>query len=209
MSLVDDMRDSKITVSDIFNQQYQQDRNQQLGAAAIIGRNRDYNREPDYWIYVFSIVPREFIRRRPPDFPMIRLSGCPKGEPWALVAKVPDTVRYKWISAETGDPVFDSIPGERFATDLINPANLGNQMWVDVSTPDMDQMHGGGDDLSRRGVFFWSRNAKPTTEELNRSKVRLEKHYRECVAKANALAASPKTIDEIGEEHHLAAALVV
>ena len=200
----DDLRDSRVTVSDIFNQQMVEDRNQNLGAAGIIGRNKDYNREPDYYLNIFNISTLPFVRHRPPDFPTIQIKACPKGEPYVLAVRVADTIRYKWITAETGAPAFDSIAGERWATDLINPANLGNEMWTEVTNPALQQFHGGGDDLSVRGVF-WTRNEVPTAEELGKARSRMENHYRGLVRQAEQMAADPKRAGEIGEEHHHAA----
>lgn len=210
------------SVSTIFNQQAQLDRNQFLKVASIIGNDPNFNRKPDYYINVFNIAPVEHVRHRPVDFPTIKIDACPKGEPWALVVRVPNIVNYKWVNPDTGQPSFSSVAGERVATDLINPANLSNNMWQEVSNSDMDQMHGGGDDLSRRGVF-WSIRQKsngpceqcdgaqicpehdvPNPEDLRWAKARLERHYREVVQKAEDLARTGK-MTEIGAEAHIAA----
>jgi hypothetical protein len=192
------------SVSSIMNQQNRLDRDETLAAAMVIGQDRNYNREPDYWLYVFNISTRTFVRHRPPDFPNITLRACPAGQPYVLAARVRDTINYKVKDVGTGQTSLMSISGERWATDLINPANLGNQMWTEVSNPEMDLLHGGGDDLSRRGVF-WSRNEVPTPEELARSRTLMERHYRLLVEQAEELAGDPKTRREIGAEHHLAA----
>lgn len=191
------------SVSDIFNQELKLDQNQALKVASIIGHDPNFNRKPDYWINIFNISPVEHIRHRPVDFPTIRIAACPPGKPYICAVRVPNIINYKWVSAETGQPSFVAIKGERFATDLINPGNITDEMWRDSYNPDMDQMHGGGDDLSRRGVF-WSKNDVPTPEELKMAKTRMEKHYRECVQKAEDLARQGKT-GEIGGEAHIAA----
>ena len=210
------------SVSEIFNQQYKLDQNQALKVADIIGHDPNFNRKPDYWINVFNISSLSFVRHRPVDFPTIRIEACPKGQPWMLAVRVPNIVNYKWTSAETGQPSFSSIRGERFATDLINPANLGEQMWIEITDPMMDEMHGGSDDLSRRGVF-WSRRQPfnhcavcdsdkicpdhdvPSAEDLTRARTRMERHYRLLTQRADAMANDPKTRGDIGEEHHHAA----
>lgn len=194
--------DGGVTVSDIFNQQYKQDQSQLLGVAHIVATDRDYNRRPDYWLHVFNISNREFIVRRPPDFPLIKIKACPKGDPWTLALRVGDTVRYKFVPAETGSPAFFSISGERWACDIINPANLGDKMWQDVTNLEIRAFHG-SDDLSVRGVF-WSRNEQPSAEELHMARTRMEGHYRAVVQDAEEKYRDGKA-KELGEEHHAAA----
>ncbi len=137
MPVLEDAHSARLgeSVSSIFNDQRRLDRNQALAVATIVGRNPNYNREPDYWLHVFNISPRTFVRERPPDFPHIVLPGCPLDQPYVMSCKVPNIVNYKWISPETGNPVFDSIDGERWVTDLVNPANLGRDMWSSVTNP--------------------------------------------------------------------------
>src|SRR5689334_2061501 len=205
MSVLEQARSASLgnSVSEIFNNNLKLDQDQALKVATIISGNPNFNRQPDYWLYIFNIAPVEFVRHRPVDFPTIRIQACPKGQPYVMAVRVPNTINYKSIVAETGQPSFDSIVGERFCTDLVNPANLSNDMWRDIGNGDMDQMHGGGDDLSRRGVF-WSRNQVPTAEELGKAKARMERHYRECIQKADDLARAGK-VAEIGAEAHIAA----
>ena len=191
------------SVSDIFNRELQLDKNQSLKVAHIISHDPNFNRKPDYWLNVFNISHLAYVRHRPVDFPTINIAACPRGEEWILAVKVPSVVNYKYASADTGQPVFNSLRGERFATDLINPANLGEDIWADAGNSELDQMHGGSDDLTRRGVF-WSRNEIPSAQELAKARARLEKHYRELCQKARDMAAQGKTT-EIGAEAHEAA----
>src|SRR5258708_30868873 len=157
------------SVSAIFNQQVNIDHNQRLKVAQIISNDPGYNQAPTRWIKIFNIStildPREhgvsFVRHRPSDFPTIKIKACPKGDPWVLAVRVGNIVHYKLDNSETGQPSFTSIRGERFATDLINPANLSDDMWRDVGNTVMSQLHGGGDDLSVRGVF-WTWNDEPS-----------------------------------------------
>ena len=191
------------SVSDIFNQELKVDRDQALKVATIISRDPNFNRPPDYYINIFNISPLEFTRHRPVDFPTIKILGCPKGQPYVLSVRVANVINYKWVSADTGQPSFSSIRGERWATDLINPANLGEDIWAETVNGDMDQFHGAGDDLSRRGVF-WSRNDVPTADELRKCRSKMERHYRSVVESAEKLARKGHG-DEIGDEAHVAA----
>ena len=149
-------------VDNMLGQQAILDRNQNLACATIIGRDPNYNRKPDYWINLFNTQPVEHTRHRPLDFPTIKITACPKGQPWVLALRVGNIVNYKQPSTDTGEPVFSSITGERWATDLVNPANLGTNMWAGAYSSEVEQMHGGGDDLARRGVF-WSVRRKALT----------------------------------------------
>lgn len=160
-------------------------------------------RPADYYIYIYNIAQRKFEVRRPPNFPLITFAGCPPKQPYALVGRVPNVVNEKWIDGPSGEVRFRGIQGERFATDLLNPSNLGIDIWADV--PDeISWIDGGTDDLTRRGVF-WSPNAEPTQEELDRCRVKMEKHYKALIAQADILYQDPATRREIGREHHLAA----
>jgi len=202
---------AEVTVSEIMNRERMLDANQSLKVASIIASDPSYNRPPDYWINIFNIsqveMPGEpgisFVRHRPTDFPTLRIRRCPPGQPWVLALRVGNIVHYKIPAPDTGQVNFASIDGERWATDLINPANLGRSMWTNQDNSDMDQMHGGSDDLSRRGVF-WSLKVEPTAEELAKARARMEKHYRQEVQKAEDLARAGK-ISEIGSEAHAAA----
>ena len=157
------------------------------------------DREPDYYLYVFSTVNRVFVVERGTQFSKITLSACPPEQPWAMVARVPAVVNAKEPD-ENGEVRLRPIYGERFATDLLNPANLGVDIWAEI-TDWVDS--GGTNDLTRRGLF-WSRNEVPTAEELSKCKLRLEKHYKEVLLHADRLARENR-LQEIGPEHHIAA----
>ena len=212
------------SVSDIFNNELKVDQNAMLKAASIISGDPNFNRKPDYWINIFNITPIKHFRHRPVDFPTLVIGACPKDKPWHLAFRVPNTVNYKWISADTLQPAFHSLRGERFATDLLNPANLGENIWAEVSPGDMELMHGSGDDLTRRGVFWEVRQRSnefcehcsdggkvcpihdvPSAEAMRRTKIKLEAHYNMMVKNGEKLSNNPKTADEVGEEHHIAA----
>lgn len=172
----------------------------------LIDFNADANatRPPDYYLYVFNIAPRSFQVRRPPSFPLVTLAKCAVGKPYELVARVPSTVNEKWIDADSGEPRYKGITGERFATDLLNPANLGIDIWQEITDENESWIDHGTDDLTRRGVF-WTRNQVPSEEELAQAKSRMERHYRTLIAQAEDLSHDPKRIKEIGREHHAAA----
>lgn len=192
-----------MTASDIFNQERMRDRNQAFAVASIISKDAGYNAPPAYYLNIFNISPVEHVRQRPPDFPRIVIRACPKGDPWMLSVRVPNLIHYKIVSPDTGQPSFMSLRGERWATDILNPANLGENIWAEAGKTTLEDLHGGSDDLTRRGCF-WTRNDKPTTEELKLCRNKLEKHYRHVVQLAEDLARTGK-MNEIGGEAHIAA----
>src|SRR5690242_4051638 len=118
------------------------------------------DRLPEYCLYDFNIAPRAFNRNRPPCFPNISLAPCPAGQPYAKVGKFPDIVDEKWIDADSGEVRVKGIKGERFVMDLINPSNLGIEMWREITDEQMTWVDGGTNDYTRRGLF-WTRNEEP------------------------------------------------
>lgn len=175
-----------------------------VAAAMHLATDPDANRPPDYFVNIFSINPMEHVRYRPPDFPIIRLKACPKGKPYELVFRIPNVVRSKWQSPETGEILTKGDYGERWATDLLNPGNLSFDPWQNTEGTPMDQVFGGSEDLIRRGVF-WTRSAEPSAEDLQRARTRMERHFKAEVAKADQLARTPESMKDISAEMHVAA----
>jgi hypothetical protein len=161
------------------------------------------DRPADYYLYIYNIAQKKFTVHRPPNFPSITFAGCPSGQPYALVGRVPNVVNEKWIDGVSGEVRVRGIQGERFATDLLNPSNTGIDIWGEV--PDeMSWIDGGTDDLTRRGLF-WTRNSVPTPDELNRARAKMETHYKKLLQQADQLYSDPATRREIAPEHHIAA----
>lgn len=166
-------------------------------------QDANVSRPPDYHLHVYNIVPRAFEIRRPPNFPLIKLAACPVGQPYAKVAIIPNIVNEKWTDADSGETRVRGIPGERFATDLLNPCNLGIDCFQEINDEAASWIDGGSDDKTRRGVF-WTVNDPPTPAELALAKERLEKHYRKLLVEADDLDINQNR-KGIGMEHHLAA----
>jgi hypothetical protein len=155
------------------------------------------DRPVDYWIHVFNIGRQSFTVGRPPCFPVVQIPACPEGKPFVEVLRISNVVNEKWIDAGAGEIRVHGIRGERFAMDLINPANPGESMWQEIETSWIDQ---GGNDLSRRGVF-WTKNAEPLEEEIRRARVWMERHYRALLERADLQARQNRTQDISGEAH--------
>jgi hypothetical protein len=158
------------------------------------------DRRPDYWIHVFNISRQKFLVRRPPAFPVIEIPACPNDKPYIEVLRIPNIVNEKSLNAlASGGSEVQVTPifGERFAMDIINPANEGADMWQEMGTSWIDS---GGDDLSRRGVF-WTLNEEPTGEELRKARVWMERHYRKLIKDAEELSKRNRPGDIIPEAH--------
>lgn len=160
------------------------------------------NRAPDYELHVFNISRRSYQVRRPPNFPLVTFAACPPDKPYIEVARVPNIVNSRWVDSDSGEVRSRGEMGERFVTDLLNPSNVGIDIWGDV-VAELSWIDGGSDDLTRRGVF-WTRNAVPTAEELARSKEKMEKHYKALLLQADELVRAGQTA-LLNPEHHYAA----
>lgn len=177
--------------------------NAELGPNLVDFRqDPNLNRKPDYLLHVFSIARKPFVVRRPPNFPTVTFAACPKNKDWAEVAVIPNVVNYRWVDGVTGEVRSQGEAGERVATDLLNPANLGTDIWA-ASDEQSGWVDGGSDDLTRRGLF-WSRHATPEPWELARCRTRLENHYRSLIAQADDLVQNGER-KALTPEHHLAA----
>lgn len=161
------------------------------------------NRPAEYHLHVFNIAQREFTIRRPPLFPCIKIPACPLGQPYILVAKIPNIVNEKYIISESGKTANQGRAGELVANDLVNPANTSGDMWREINDENITWIDGGTDDATRRGLF-WTRNETPTEEELHKAKERMQRHYKGLLSRAETLSRQNK-IDEISWEMHLAA----
>lgn len=175
-----------------------------LPAPTLIDFRQDpnLNRKPDYVLHIFSIARVPFVVRRPPNFPILTLRACPPASPYVEVAVVPNVVNYRWVDSVSGEVRSLGESGERFATDLLNPANLGVDIWAGADDS-VSWVDSGGADLTRRGVF-WTRNAVPAPFELDRARSRMERHYKNLIAQADELMQNGER-RALNPEHHLAA----
>ncbi len=174
-----------------------------LEGIAFVDFTQDANlqRKPDYYLYIFNIAPRKFQVCRPPSWPTINFAACPKDQRYIAVGRVPSTVNE--VSLVVDRTVVTGIAGERFATDLLNPSNIGVDIWTEITDEQVAWLDGGTDDLTRRGIF-WSRNETPTETELTMARERMEKHYKALLMQADAYQRENRQ-KEIGPEHRLAA----
>ncbi len=164
-------------------------------------QDANLQRKADYYLYIFNIAPRKFQVCRPPSWPMINFAACPANKPYVTVGRVPSTINE--VSLVVDRTVVTGITGERFATDLLNPSNIGVNIWTEITDEQISWIDGGTDDLTRRGMF-WSRDETPSETELTMTKERMEKHYKALLVQADAYERENRQ-KEIGPEHRLAA----
>lgn len=160
------------------------------------------NRAPDYLLHIFSIAHKAFVVRRPPQFSMVTFAACPKKADYIRVAVIPNIVNYRWIDSASGETRTLGEAGERVATDFLNPANLGIDIWAGADEQS-SWIDAGSDDLTRRGLF-WTRNETPAPWELERCRARMENHYKNLLAQADDLVQNGDR-KALTPEHHLAA----
>lgn len=159
------------------------------------------NREPDFYVYVFNIAKQEYKVSRMPLMREMLIPARKEGEKYAVVTRLPSPFKFPKGNVDSNDIEVVVLDGRRFAMDLINPDNL---------TLDQDAVVTGGfsvgNNLGKLGVF-WSLNAEPTAQELERAKARLEKHYRSILEEARAVEASnpAKLFEVLTPAHHVAA----
>ena len=123
-------------------------------------QDANLNRPVDYFLYIYNIEHRAHQVGRPPQHGMIQIAGCPRDKPWWKVRSVPNIVQEPDVS-ESGEIRSRGLPGERFATDLLNPVNTGVDIWAEITREELTWIDSGSDDLTVRGLF-WTRDRKST-----------------------------------------------
>lgn len=160
-------------------------------------------RRPERYLYLYNISSREFTVSNPQLYPNLRIKACPEGQKFACVGKFGDPFISRWEN-ENRRLLTDEEPAARVLTDMLNSSNHSNQCFGPISDTQMEQVSDGTNDLTRRGVF-WSEHNPPLESEVNTARQRMESHYRALIRDANILSRNPKTMGEIGPEHHIAA----
>lgn len=115
-------------------------------------------RDPDYFVYVFSVADRDFEIHRPTlNISTLRAKHNPEamGDPEAyqLVWKVPSPYPLPYVDQNSGEVRLNTVVGERAAMDICNPNQKSTNMDGYIA-PDAEGNIGLGDDLIRKGLFF-------------------------------------------------------
>lgn len=186
-------------------------------------QNYLYNREPEFYVYIYNVSEKEYEFSRPPLIRKGVLVGRKQGagERYILCARLPQPLLVPKGNVDSNE--IDVVPQDsrRFAMDILNPDNLGlNQDAV------IDKLTSIGNNLGAKGLF-WSLNGPgatkhkeylkrtynidvqetPTEKELEGAIRRMEGYYRHLLNTAKTVeASSPKDLPEtITPEYHAAA----
>lgn len=160
-------------------------------------------REPDYFVYIYTISEREFLISQPPLFPRLLIPAKNNGERVRLCYKIPHPFQQVEREGAIGDFIVRGHKAEQVAQSLLNPNN--HSLNQDAIPPEKAVL-GFGVDLNAQGVF-WSRNNPPTPEEIRAAENRRERYYRQLVERARVLEISnPKQLEaSINQDYHMAA----
>lgn len=162
--------------------------------------NPNMIRQPDYHLYMFNVGPMKHEVARPPIMVKATIPACPKGQKYIMAFKIGNIVNQIWADPDNGEPRTHAEYGERVMMDIVNPYNLG----IDQDAPiDENHVFSVNADLGKFGVF-WSKNEVPTDEEIQKAVGRMEKHFRQQLNVADALARAGKQ-SEITDVQHMAA----
>ena len=160
-------------------------------------------REPEYFVYVYTVSDREFVVAQPPLFPRLLVRAKKPDERCSLVVKIPSPFQQIDREGAIGDLIVRGHVAEHVAASLVNPNNPSlNQ---DAVVPDGSVL-GLGVDLTCQGVF-WSRNNPPTIDEIVKAEKRREHYYSILMEKARTLEISnPRELENlIHQDYHMAA----
>lgn len=160
-------------------------------AAAILS-TQDEGRDPDYVIYVYNILNREYTVQQPPLFPNFRIPECPPGEEFSYTV-LPAFVNERYEKPGTTEFYYKRVDGRKAATSLLNPDTFPGTQWEaqlnERPSGNGDQY---GNNLNAYGVF-WSltRPDDPKLKnEIKMFKRRVEKTMRELITLGNQLHAA-------------------
>lgn len=186
-------------------------------------QNYLYNREPEFYVYLYNVSEHSYEFSRPPLIRKATLQGRKSGvnEKYVLAARLPQPLLVPKGNVDSNE--IDVVPQDsrRFAMDIINPDNLGLDQDAVIQNPTSI-----GNNLGAKGVF-WSLNGpgatankeylkrrynievaeEPTQKEVESAVRRMENYYRYLLNQAKTVeASSPKDLpDTITPEHHVAA----
>lgn len=156
-------------------------------------------RKPDFYVYIYNVVNREFERRLPPHIPLLILKACPEGQEYVQVAKLSHPFEQGDRNVDTGEVLMRYHDARKIAQDIV----CSGAADMDAAAPEATAA---GVDFRAKGLF-WSLNNPPTAEEVKKANKRVEDFFRARLARNQALEyTNPKELQErLGEDDHLAA----
>jgi hypothetical protein len=185
----------------------------------FVSNNFLYNREPEYYVYLYNVSEQNFEVSRPPLMRLANLRGRKTGEQerYVLVGRLPQPMLIPKGNVDSNE--IDVLPQDarRFAMDICNPDNLGFNQDAFIDPKNVSNQ---GNNLGAKGLF-WSLNGPdqkpskynpnpqemPTEEEVTKAVKRMENYYKRLLDQARATEISkPADLQNIiGPEHHIAA----
>ena len=151
-------------------------------------------RPPLRTIYIYSVSKRDFQIRHQ-LFPRLTLKACEPGERYTLCATIPDPIPQACPDQERGGTRLDDNDGWITAIDMLNPGNFTLDPYNGSSNPNF-YANTSGTNLIAEGVWP-SLNETATEEEIKRSELARDSHYRYLTREATRLAAiSTKDLNE-------------
>jgi hypothetical protein len=156
------------------------------GATTLVTQDR--GREPDYFIYVYNILGKEWIVRQPPLFPSFHIPACEKGKKFSYTI-LPPYVNEVLNKAGTTELSYKQIDGRKAATSLLNPGAFPGTKW-ESQLHDWDTDDQTGNNLNNFGCF-WSLTTPTELDklevEIGYFKERLRRTMEELVKRAEEL----------------------
>lgn len=156
------------------------------GATTLVTQDR--GREPDYFIYVYNILEREWIVRQPPLFPAFHIPACEKGKKFSFTI-LPPYVNEVMQKAGSTELSYKQVDGRKAAMSLLNPGAYPGIQW-ESQLHDWDTDDQTGNNLNNFGCF-WSLTRPDELDklevEIGYFKERLRKTMEELVKRAEEL----------------------
>lgn len=165
-------------------------------------------------IYLYNVSQMEHKISRPPNFPQSILKPCPPDKDYVLVGTLGDPATEFLYNMDDGQRFISYVDGIREVSRLLNSHNPTTKALV-RNTDDvikaqdftLNSDNFVNDNYNALGLF-WSFNNPPTQKEVNAAIARLEKAYRNELARmARIELTSPK--DCLYEANNISRAAVV
>ena len=161
------------------------------GSTTLITQDRQA--EPDYFIYVYNLLDKEWIVRQPPLFAAFHIPKREKGKRFA-VTLLPAFVNEVTMKAGTTELSYKQIDGRKAATSLLNPGAFPGTNWEgQLHNWDTDDQT--GNNLNNFGCF-WSLTRPDETDKLE---VEIELFLDKCKVTMEELVKRAEELFESGE----------
>lgn len=162
---------------------------------------------PEYKLYIYNISEEAYIRRLPPNFPMVLIPARLPDEKFAFTT-MPAVVRNRFNKPQSFEYYYQIEDGRKSASQLLNPAcfpGVAFERQLVPNNPAMDEQS--GNNLNELGVF-WSQTRPQDTEQLDKEiaifRAILTKKMKQLAETARAWGTDPKMVSRITPRMHRA-----